>query len=1081
MTSSTFKNPDARDRILPFWFWNGTVDQAEIAQQIGEMAEQGVGGFFICARQGLTLPYLSAEWFERVRFATEQAAAHGLEVWLYDEYPYPSGIAGGEVILEHPDAKHRILKEHDETLSGPCPVVRTLPWARVLSACAVPVDEDRDALRWEARIDLRRHIGNQQTENVFQKTGLTSYNQKRYFTYAPHKQLEWQVPPGRWRIIILLDEEIQDFKYYGTFVDPCHAEAIASFIRLTHQRYADTVGEHLGTTIKGMFTDEIGFLGKLPWSPRLEPFFQAQHGVSLAERLAELLHGPSQDRPKLRYDYFQAVHLLLRQSYHQQVRSWCDRHALRYIAEVPGARMSTQRYSHIPAGDSAHEKIGRTLEWIIDTYAISLRHSPKMVSSLARQLGIREALIECFHSVGWSMTLQDAKWMIDRMAALGINMFNFHAFFYTLNGLTKYDAPPSQFYQNPYWPHFRQLADYAARVSYTMRQGAAEICVAVLDPTTSLWTHLGNPFHDFAYAGSDEAEKQRLEQLKGDWAHICKTLLMHKRDYDHLDPELLSEADVSKGHIRLGTADYAVLVLPPMTNLETSAWAKIQTFLQAGGTVIALGLLPYEIIDPGRDIEQEMLEAFSLSESPKEAYWQAVSSPARASKTVKGKHDVHFIPSTGSVCNGQGDEALIALLDQLAPPQVRLEPHDDRPNTFLLQHRTLPEGDHLVFVTHQEDDQRHATLELALPFSSWLVESLDLESGDHRAINADTTTNGARLELTFAPYQSHLLRFHETTEKVDIHEQTPWRLALEPTQAWSIHALKENVLRLDTFELSFDNTSAPHALKTDRWATVSAKTLIDQCADITEHIHLPLVFKQQFGTPMRLELAYPLRCWYRRTFTVREVPEVAYLLMDEGAISGDAAIYLNGARVTREAFEPFCHYDHCNRRCPVSQHLVQGTNTLHVRVEASRDWDGLVEPLYLTGAFGVHFGKDRHPFIGSVPERATLTRGFFEGYPFYAGTLSFQRAFRLEQLPDATTFELGLPDWLAPFHDCAEILVNGRSLGVRCWSPYRWMGELDMLKVGENKLELKVTNTLVGMLEGKVFNSEAHALKEVAS
>lgn len=58
-------------------------------------------------------------------------------------------------------------------------------------------------------------------------------------------------------------------------------------------------------------------------------------------------------------------------------------------------------------------------------------------------------MIECFHSVGWSMTLQDAKWMIDRMAALGTNFYNFHAFFYTIGGLAKHDAPHHSSYRTP--------------------------------------------------------------------------------------------------------------------------------------------------------------------------------------------------------------------------------------------------------------------------------------------------------------------------------------------------------------------------------------------------------------------------------------------------------------------------------------------------------------------------------------------------------------------------------------------------------------------------------------------------------
>lgn len=93
-----FKNPPAENRIKPFWFWNGDMDKKEIDRQLKEMVDKGLGGAFICARQGLSIPYLSKEWFELVKYAGEKAAEYGIETWLYDEYPYPSGMSGGEVL-----------------------------------------------------------------------------------------------------------------------------------------------------------------------------------------------------------------------------------------------------------------------------------------------------------------------------------------------------------------------------------------------------------------------------------------------------------------------------------------------------------------------------------------------------------------------------------------------------------------------------------------------------------------------------------------------------------------------------------------------------------------------------------------------------------------------------------------------------------------------------------------------------------------------------------------------------------------------------------------------------------------------
>ena len=88
--------------FYPFWFWNDALAADEIRWQVQQMAAQGVRGFFIHPRQGLQQPYLSASFFEMVDNAISAAREHGLVVHLYDEYPYPSGIAGGEVALGCP-------------------------------------------------------------------------------------------------------------------------------------------------------------------------------------------------------------------------------------------------------------------------------------------------------------------------------------------------------------------------------------------------------------------------------------------------------------------------------------------------------------------------------------------------------------------------------------------------------------------------------------------------------------------------------------------------------------------------------------------------------------------------------------------------------------------------------------------------------------------------------------------------------------------------------------------------------------------------------------------------------------------
>ncbi|WP_166239024.1 glycosyl hydrolase [Paenibacillus turpanensis] len=1117
-----FLTPSAPYRIHPFWFWNGDMDDEEVARQIDEMADKGIGGFFLCARQGLTIPYLSKAWFEKVRYAITCAERRGMNVWLYDEYPYPSGIAGGEVILHHPEAKHVSLEHRFLRIRAGESASVELPWGKVLSAKAAPIRNGKPD--WEQALDLQHYIGNLQADQVFQKTGLTAYTQKRFFTYRTVLQLDWTAPTGgnlpeaqaadEWEIAIFQEKEIEDFKYYGTFVDPCNKAAMETFIRLTHDRYAAEVGEYLGGTVKGMFTDEIGLLGRIPWSKHLAQEFKQRNGYDLLDCLPALLDSSVRDAAKIRYDYYQTIHVLLREAFHVQVHDWCEGREIEYVAEVPAVRMTTQKFSHVPGGDSAHEKLGRSLEWILDKYIANMRANPKMVSSLARQLGRERNLIECFHSVGWSMTLQDARWMIDRMAALGTNFYNFHAFYYTMNALAKHDAPPSQFDQNPYWEHFRKLADYAGRISYVMSEGAADIRIALLDPVTSLWTQMGNPFHGFSSGGGDGADKKRLERLKRDWAELGKKLLQHRFDYDHLDPELLAEASIDEGALVIGKARYDVLLVPPITNMERNAWAKLLAFLEAGGTVVSIGLLPYDVIEDGAPDEQAAMEAFGVTEPPSKWYWQEAEGAASAVRPAPanrrhGQHGrAYFIPAAGANGAGLAWKAAAELLEAVCPRPVTLHAPGE-PTCFLMQTRKLGGHTAAVFISNQEGSAHEAVIRMipellyrdrgaklsasgTLRISEWDLETGQLtflpDAAEDSLPGAGTSTGaGWFIPLKLEPYQARLLVAEwveaDAEAREGFAEAAKARSAITPAGAaapalwqldasgpWSIQPQQLNAIRFERFMLSLEGSA-------QQWP-VLAKTIIDQCSDLAEEASFPLRFEQTFGTPMRLSIAYPIACTYHAQFEIESVPERCELLMDGGAISGTWTLAINGKEVDRKTFRQERVYDQYNLVCDITPLLQKSRNELTVKLEARHDADGLVDPLYIRGTFGAAVKEDGTQVMTAVPKEAEAIHGGPAiGFPYYAGTLSYTKAATLAALPSEEAFELRFTNWDEHFHNCAEVLVNGHSLGVRPWTPYRWIGRTEWLREGDNTVEVRVTNTLAGLLDGNAFDYASHTLR----
>ena len=92
-----FRNPGAEYRCTPFWAWNCDLDEDLLKREIGYMQQMGMGGFHMHTRSGMSVPYLSDAFMDRVRMCADEAQKRHMLAWLYDEDKWPSGFAGGYV------------------------------------------------------------------------------------------------------------------------------------------------------------------------------------------------------------------------------------------------------------------------------------------------------------------------------------------------------------------------------------------------------------------------------------------------------------------------------------------------------------------------------------------------------------------------------------------------------------------------------------------------------------------------------------------------------------------------------------------------------------------------------------------------------------------------------------------------------------------------------------------------------------------------------------------------------------------------------------------------------------------------
>lgn len=92
-----FKHIDNKYRPVPFWSWNDKLEVDETLSQIDEMYNQGMGGFFMHARNGLKTEYMGEEWFKNVDACVKKCKENGMRPWAYDEHGWPSGFGAGIV------------------------------------------------------------------------------------------------------------------------------------------------------------------------------------------------------------------------------------------------------------------------------------------------------------------------------------------------------------------------------------------------------------------------------------------------------------------------------------------------------------------------------------------------------------------------------------------------------------------------------------------------------------------------------------------------------------------------------------------------------------------------------------------------------------------------------------------------------------------------------------------------------------------------------------------------------------------------------------------------------------------------
>jgi hypothetical protein len=663
------------------------------------------------------------------------------------------------------------------------------------------------------------------------------------------------------------------------------------------------------------------------------------------------------------------------------------------------------------------------------------------------------------------------KWMNNWEYVLGVNLFNNHGYHYTIEGERKRDWPPSQFYHHTWWKYYDRFTDYNARLSHLLSGGRHVARVLMLYPINSIWTN---------YTPQKRTDTGNV--IEADFQYLTDALLRLHYDFDYVDEDVLADATVDGDRIVIGDESFPIVVLPPITHIKKSTLRKLEKFVGNGGKLIADTLIPIGLLEAGDDDGYEELSDF-FGYDPDIVNGDFHSGSRDGIELLKPTNERPVYLFTGAGLHStRDDETLRAVLNECGPPDIEISDE----HVFYL-HRVKDDFD-IYFITNtsQEDLGR-----VSISFDrAGRPELWNPNDGSIRPIHVYSVRGGrTHIELDFPASGSHFVVFdHAASDGVHVQEtnlqivevddhrvvgfmnglgdasafaevtngrltgraEAPTRPSLPPIElpdTFEFRAHQHNVLTIGSWRMTIEEPGS------DSSAFTASDFDDSGWLEVTNG-----AWEMQLPTE-RDEQTYPVTLWYRTSFEITDMPDRLSLMID-GFSGSDHELWINGSLMNGKGRRSWLDAE--IRTVDITDEVGVGTNVVALRLVVNRRTDGVLDLLKIEGDFGLAEDGDGTHRIVEAPKALDVGDWTAQGYPFYSGTGVYMGSVDVPQkyLDGGRIFleaDCG--------EDVLEVVINGGPPLVAPWHPYR-LEVTELLAPGTNAFEIKVTNTLINILEG---------------
>lgn len=535
------------------WCWGIPLDDKTTEKDLEEFVRLGIRTVYILPEASNFRPksipttmdceYLSKNYMDHYVYAIKKAKELGIQAWLYDESGWPSGSAGGKIVINRPDYGRQKL-----------------------AFC-------------------EKHY---KAGDVYRAAdGYTAFCNDEFLVEDGYVFTDDQTVIEYYCMV-----DIADPAERSDIADITNKEAVEYFIKLTHEEYKNYIGDEMGEGIKAIFTDEPTMPYPTPFSKNLEENFEKEKGYSIRPYLPIIARRRAYQTCREReamIDWYDYISRVFCKNFMEPCKSWCNNNGMAFLGHMDNDDMPhgsvlggncnimrALRLFDVPGVDVIWRQIfpmEKRAESVWRRFGEN-RFFPRYASSAASQIGGTRAVTETFGVYGMGLTFDQMRYVLTFQAVRGINMFNFM--------LVPY-GDPTGFQMTGELPAFKEkYACYADLRTFNKYVERLSYMTSVGKNVTDIALYL--PIKDFY--GQFWEQSPEVDEFE----RIGFGLEDKQIPFDIFDDDVIEAADeeaISKGIVRMGDVSYTTLIITDCKYMSSKAERVIRKFILNGGRVIS--------------------------------------------------------------------------------------------------------------------------------------------------------------------------------------------------------------------------------------------------------------------------------------------------------------------------------------------------------------------------------------------------------------------------------------------------------------------------------------------------------------